>query len=64
MEIKIGNKTITSNSIFNIMFILVLIATIAQMIINVLSDRDIITEMVIFSLCATGVCYYFSNENN
>ena len=46
------------------MFILVIIATIAQMIINVLSDRNFITEIVIFSVCATGVYYYFSNEYN
>ncbi len=64
MEIKVGNRTITSKSIFNLMFILVLIATIAQIIINILSDRDFITGMVIFSACVTGVCYYFSKENN
>lgn len=63
MEIKIGNRTITSKSISNIVFILALIATIAQMTINVLSDRNLITGMVIFSACATGVCYYFSKEN-
>ncbi len=65
MEIKLGNKkTVTSKSIFKIMFILVLIATIALMIINVLSDRNLITGMVIISACATCVCYYFSKENN
>ncbi|WP_042222103.1 hypothetical protein [Oceanobacillus manasiensis] len=63
MEIKVGNWTITSKSIFNVMFILVLLATIAQIIINILSDRDFITGMVIFSTCATGICYYFSKEN-
>lgn len=64
MEIKIGKKTITSQSIFSIMFILVLIATIAQIIINVLSDESLVTGMVIFSACVTGICYYFSKENN
>ncbi|WP_017187613.1 hypothetical protein [Alkalibacillus haloalkaliphilus] len=64
MEIKVGKRTITPKSIFNIMFILVLIATIAQMIINVTSDRNLITGMVIFSACATGLCYYFSKEDN
>ncbi|QKY70734.1 hypothetical protein [Lentibacillus sp. CBA3610] len=64
MEIKIGDRTITSKSIFNIMFILVLIATIAQMILNVLSHRNLITGMVIFSACAAGICYYFSKENS
>jgi len=64
MGIKIGKRTITSPSIFKVMFIMVLIATIVQMIINVLSGSDMITGMVIFSACITGVCYYFSRENS
>lgn len=62
MEIKIGKKTITSKSICKLMFIMVLFATITQMIINLLSDRSIFAGMVVFSACVTVVCYYFSKE--
>lgn len=64
MEIKIGKRTIASRSIFKMMFIMVLMATIAQMIINVLSGSDMVTGMVIFSACITGVCYYFGRKNS
>jgi len=43
---------------------LVLMATIAQMTINVLSGHNLITEMVLYSACATGVCYSFSKDRN
>ena len=66
MEIKIGKRTITiiPKTFFHTMFILVLLATITQMIINVLSNSILITGMVVFSACTTGLCYYFSKESN
>jgi len=62
MEIKVGKRIITSKSIFSLMFILVLIATIVQLVINVLSDGSLITGMVIFSASVTGLSYYLSKE--
>jgi hypothetical protein len=64
IEIKVGKRTITSKSIFSLMFILVLIATIVQMVINMHSDGSLITGMVIFSACVTGLSYYLSKESN
>lgn len=64
MEIKVGKRAITSKSVFRLMFILVLIATNIQMVINVLSDRNLITGMVIFSACITVLCYYLNKESN
>ena len=64
MEIRFVKRTfiITSKSTFNTMFILVLIATIVQIAINVLSNSELVTGMVIYSACVTCLCYYLSKD--
>ena len=62
MVIKIGKYTITSITIFKVLFVAVLIATISLIILNVLSEKRIITEMVVFSTFITCICYYFSKD--
>ncbi|MFA1818873.1 hypothetical protein ACDX78_01500 [Virgibacillus oceani] len=62
MVIKIGNHTITSAAIFKVMFVMVLMATIGQVILNILTAENIITGMVVFSAAITCVCYYLSKD--
>ena len=63
MEMKIGKHTITSARIFSILFVIVLIATISQIITNIFFEKRFNTETVVLSAFITCVSYYFSGIN-
>ncbi|NFM16740.1 hypothetical protein FDB88_05885 [Clostridium sporogenes] len=63
MEIKFKNHTIASSMIFNILFVIILIATVSEIITSIFFENRFNIEPILPSVFLTYMCYYFSNIN-
>lgn len=59
MEIKFKNHTITSKMIFNVLFVIMLIATASEIITSIFFENSFNTETLLPSAFLTYMCYYF-----